>query len=73
VASFDNGILKNADELLEARRYGYQRGANSLLELIDAQRADNQIRQDADQAQAELAKARIQLERATGFELAITF
>jgi cobalt-zinc-cadmium efflux system outer membrane protein len=73
VASFDNGILKSADDLLEARRYGYQRGANTLLELIDAQRADNQIRQDADQAQAELAKARIQLERATGFELAITF
>ena len=44
-----------------------------MLELIDAQRADNQIRQDADQAQAELAKARIQLERVTGFELAITF
>lgn len=73
VTSFDNGILKNADDLLEARRYGYQRGANSLLELIEAQRADNQIRQDADQAQAELAKARIQLERVTGFELAITF
>ncbi len=73
VASFDNGILKSADELLEARRYGYQRGANSLLELIDAQRADNQIRQDADQAQSDLAKARIQLERVTGFELAITF
>jgi cobalt-zinc-cadmium efflux system outer membrane protein len=73
VASFDNGILKSADDLLEARRYGYQRGANTLLELIDAQRADNQIRQDADQAQAELAKARIQLERTTGFELAITF
>lgn len=73
VTSFDNGILKNADDLLEARRYGYQRGANSLLELIDAQRADNQVRQDADQAQAELAKARIQLERVTGFELAITF
>jgi outer membrane protein, heavy metal efflux system len=73
VASFDSGILKNADDLLEARRYGYQRGANTLLELIDAQRADNQIRQDADLAQAELAKARIQLERVTGFELAITF
>jgi outer membrane protein TolC len=54
-------------------RYCYQRGANTLLELIEAQRADNQIRQDADQALAELAKARIQLERVTGFELAITF
>jgi cobalt-zinc-cadmium efflux system outer membrane protein len=73
VAAFDNGILKSADDLLEARRYGYQRGANTLLELIDAQRSDNQIQQDADQALAELAKARIQLERATGFELAITF
>jgi cobalt-zinc-cadmium efflux system outer membrane protein len=73
VTSFDNGILKNADDLLEARRYGYRRGANSLLELIDAQRTDNQVRQDADQAKAELAKARIQLERVTGVELAITF
>jgi cobalt-zinc-cadmium efflux system outer membrane protein len=73
VASFDDGILKNADDLLEARRYGYQHGANTLLELIDAQRTDNQIRQDADLAQAELAKGRIQLERVTGFELAITF
>jgi cobalt-zinc-cadmium efflux system outer membrane protein len=73
VAAFDNGILKNADDLLEARRYGYQRGANTLLELIDAQRSDNQIRQDDDQAQAELAKAQIQLERVSGFELAITF
>jgi cobalt-zinc-cadmium efflux system outer membrane protein len=73
VAAFDNGILKSADDLLEARRYGYQRGANTLLELIDAQRSDNQIRQDGDQAQAELAKARIQLERVTGIELAIRF
>jgi outer membrane protein TolC len=40
VAAFDNGILKSADDLLEARRYGYQRGANTLLELIDAQRSD---------------------------------
>ncbi len=73
VASFDNGILKDADDLLEARRYGYQRGANTLLELIDAQRSDNQIRQDCDQAQAELAKALIQLERVTGFEQGIRF
>ena len=73
VDSFEHGILKDADELLEARRYGYQRGANSLLDLIDAQRSDNQIRQDYDQAQAELAKALIQLERATGVEQGVRF
>ncbi len=73
VASFDDGILKDADELLEARRYGYRRGANSLLDLIEAQRSDNQIRQDYDQALAELAKAEIQLERATGFEQGVRF
>lgn len=72
-ASFETGILKDADDLLEARRYGYQRGANTLLDLIDAQRSDNQIRQDYGQAQAELAKTMIQLERVTGFEQGIRF
>jgi len=64
--AFNDDILQKADDLLEARRYGYQRGANSLLDLIDAQRSDNQIRQDANQAQADAAKALIELERATG-------
>ncbi|HZR36176.1 MAG TPA: TolC family protein [Nevskia sp.] len=73
VASFQNGILDKADQVLEARRYGYQRGANSLLDLIDAQRADNQIRQDYDQALADQAKAAIQLERVTAVEQGIRF
>jgi cobalt-zinc-cadmium efflux system outer membrane protein len=72
-ASFQNGILDKADQVLEARRYGYQRGANSLLELIDAQRSDNQIRQDYDQALADQAKAAIQLERVTAAEQGVRF
>ena len=73
VASFDGDILKKADELLDARRYGYQRGANSLLDLIDAQRSDNQLHQDADLAQVEFANALIQLERVSGAQQALHF
>lgn len=73
MASFDDAIIRDADALLEARLYGYRRGANTLLDLIDAQRADNQIRQDRDQAQADLMSAMIQLERVTYVDQGIRF
>jgi cobalt-zinc-cadmium efflux system outer membrane protein len=73
VLSFENGILKAADDLLESRNYGYRRGANSLMDLIDAQRSDNQIHQDYIQSQVDLVNALIQLERTSEFEQGIRF
>lgn len=66
LAQYRGDIIKSADALIENRRYGYARGASSLLELIDAERNDNQLRQDYDQALVDAVKARIELERTTG-------
>ncbi len=67
---FRGGILKSADELLEARRFSYQRGAATLLELLEAQRSANVIRQDYAQALADAAQAQIEFERAAGTDAA---
>jgi len=73
VSSFDGGILKSADELLEAKRFSYQRGAATLLELLDAQRSANDIRADYEQALSDAARAEIDFERASGAEMEIHF
>jgi cobalt-zinc-cadmium efflux system outer membrane protein len=73
VQSFDGGILKSADELLEAKRFSYQRGAATLLELLDAQRSANDIRADYEQALSDAVRAEIDFERASGAEVEIHF
>ena len=73
VQSFDGGILKSADELLEAKRFSYQRGAATLLELLDAQRSANDIRADYEQALSDAVRAEIDFERAGGAEVEIHF
>jgi cobalt-zinc-cadmium efflux system outer membrane protein len=69
---YQGGILKDADAVLEARRFSYQRGQTTLLELLDAQRTDNEVRSSYNDALAEQAKALIELERAAGV-VEITF
>jgi cobalt-zinc-cadmium efflux system outer membrane protein len=66
VRNYQNGILKDADTVLEARRFSYQRGQTSLLELIDAQRTDNEVQSSYNDTLADQAKNLIELERATG-------
>lgn len=63
---YQGDILKNADAVLEARRFSYQRGQTTLLELLDAQRTDNEVHSSYNDALAEQAKALIELERAAG-------
>lgn len=62
---FKETVLKSTELLLEARRYSYQRGASSLLELLDAQRSANQVQQSYQDALADTAKALLELQRAT--------
>lgn len=66
VAKFQGGLLKGADEVLIAKRFSYEHGQTTLLDLLDAQRADNQIHQSFNDALADAAKAMIELERAAG-------
>jgi cobalt-zinc-cadmium efflux system outer membrane protein len=61
---YQNGILKDADAVVEAKRFSYQRGQTTLLELLDAQRTANEVRSSYNDALADHAKALVELERA---------
>jgi len=50
LARFRTGILQDAEAVLEARRFSYQRGQSTLLELLEAQRAAAEIRAGYTQA-----------------------
>jgi cobalt-zinc-cadmium efflux system outer membrane protein len=64
VHHFQSGILKDADKVLETKRFSYDRGQSSLLELLDAQRTDNEVRSSYNDALADQARALIELQRA---------
>jgi cobalt-zinc-cadmium efflux system outer membrane protein len=57
-------LLKDADRVLEARLYAYQRGGATLLEVIDAQRTSADIYLSYAQALADHARALVTLEQA---------
>ncbi|MEJ5104384.1 TolC family protein [Chryseobacterium sp. MYb328] len=63
---FDNGILKEAENILKGITYSYQRGESSILEVLNAQRTFNELRQNYFQLLAENASALIELERKAG-------
>lgn len=63
---FDDGILEEAKSILEGRTYSYNRGENSLLEVLDAQRTYNEIQQNYYQTLFNTAAALVELEKAAG-------
>ncbi|CAM2892387.1 TolC family protein [Chryseobacterium flavum] len=63
---FDNGMLKEAEEILKGVSYSYQRGESSILEVLNARRTYNQLKQNYFELLAENAKALIELERKAG-------
>ncbi|WP_336686343.1 TolC family protein [Chryseobacterium bernardetii] len=60
---FDNGMLKEAESILKGITYSYQRGESSILEVLNAQRTYNELRQNYFQLLAENAAALTELER----------
>ncbi len=64
VKKFQGELLKGADDVLAAKRFSYEHGQSTLLDLLDAQRADNNIHQIYNESLADAAKALIELERA---------
>jgi outer membrane protein, heavy metal efflux system len=60
---YREGLLKDADRVLEARLYAYQRGGATLLEVIDAQRTSADIYLSYAQALADHARALVTLEQ----------
>lgn len=67
VRNYRGGILRDAQEVLAAKRFSYQQGQSSLLELLDAQRTDNEVQSSFTDALADQARALIELERAANF------
>jgi cobalt-zinc-cadmium efflux system outer membrane protein len=63
---FRGGMLRDADRVLEARLYAYQRGGATLLEVIDAQRKSAEVYLAYSQALVEHAQALITLETSAG-------
>jgi cobalt-zinc-cadmium efflux system outer membrane protein len=61
---YRGGMLKDADRVLEARLYAYQRGGATLLEVIDAQRTSAEVYLAYSQALADHAHALVSLELA---------
>jgi cobalt-zinc-cadmium efflux system outer membrane protein len=61
VQKFQGELLKGADDVLTAKRFSYEHGQTTLLDLLDAQRADNDIHQSYNDALADAAKALIEL------------
>jgi len=69
VGHYQSGILIDADALLEAKLFSYQRGQATLLELLNAQRTTTEVRSSYNEALADQAKALIELERAAGLSM----
>ncbi|MDQ1855466.1 TolC family protein [Chryseobacterium sp. WLY505] len=63
---FHNGMLSEAQNILEGITYSYKRGESSILEVLNAQRTYNNVRKDYYQALADNAAALIELERKAG-------
>ena len=63
---FENGMLVEAREVFEGIRYSYQRGASSLLEVLEAQRSYNETQQAYAETLYDYAVALVELEKAVG-------
>jgi cobalt-zinc-cadmium efflux system outer membrane protein len=66
VALYTGGVLVDADKVLEGTLYSYQRGAATLLEVLDAQRTDNEVHLAYADALGDYAHALVGLEQAAG-------
>jgi cobalt-zinc-cadmium efflux system outer membrane protein len=65
VSRFQSGTLAGADKVLAAKRFSYQRGQTTLLDLLAAQRSANEVYLDYYDALSDAAKALIELERSS--------
>lgn len=66
IVQYDTGLLEEAKAILDGKRYSYQRGNTSLLEVLDAQRKYNEVHQTYYETLHNFANALVELERAVG-------
>jgi cobalt-zinc-cadmium efflux system outer membrane protein len=66
IATYETGLLKQAQEALRIAQVSFKFGETSLLEVLDAQRVLRQTELDYAQAKYDLSVALTELERVTG-------
>lgn len=66
IIQFEHGMLSNAKRVFVGITYSYQRGASSLLEVLDAQRTYNEVQLAYAQTLFEYATSLVILEHAVG-------
>jgi cobalt-zinc-cadmium efflux system outer membrane protein len=66
VQQFNSGLLREAKDVLDGKRYSYQRGETSLLEVLNAQRTYNEVQRNYYQTLYNYSAALVELERAAG-------
>jgi cobalt-zinc-cadmium efflux system outer membrane protein len=66
VRLYATGVLADADQVLEKTLYNYQRGGATLVEVLVAQRTDNDVYLSYYDSLADAAHALIAVERAAG-------
>ena len=66
VEAYDNGLLRQAAEVMEGKNYSYQRGEVSLLEVLDAQRTYDDVQAQYIETLFNYSVALVELGRAVG-------
>lgn len=66
IQRFEKGMLDEAKQVFEGIKYSYQRGASSLLEVLEAQRTYNETQQAYAETLFGYAESLVELEKAVG-------
>lgn len=66
VQQFEKGLLQTARKVLDGKIYAYRRGESPLLEVLNAQRTNNDLQQEYYKSLYNYAAALVELERAAG-------
>ena len=65
-AQFQGGALEDAATVFKGKLFSYEHGAATLLDVLNAQRAENDVRLAYLDALSERAKALVNVEQAAG-------
>jgi cobalt-zinc-cadmium efflux system outer membrane protein len=73
VTLFEQGVISNADAVLEKTLYNYERGGATLIEVLVAQRTDSDVHLAFLDALADRAHALVAVEQASGVDDLVRF
>ena len=66
VKNFENGMLQDAKTVIDGKIYSYERGETSLLEVLNAQRTNDEIQENYIETLFRCIAALVELERNVG-------